>query len=97
MFQLPEDQRGHDRCSVFYFCTPNDDVVVNTLLEESPVLREAGVKMAHEGEDAPTSKEWSNEKIKIVGRNAVWDDAKEGQNTVVEKVGNLNVTTKWFR
>ena len=71
------------------------EVVINTLLDQSPVLREAGVGMAHTPENAPTSKEWSNERIKITGRNAVFEKAKDGENTVVEKVGK--VTTKWFR
>lgn len=91
----PVDQRGHNRCGVFYFCVPNDDVVINTLLEKSPVLREAGVKMAHLLENAPTSKEWSNGRIKITGRNAVWDKSAAGQKVVEEKVGK--VTTRWFR
>ena len=93
--QPPIDQQGHDRCSVFYFCLPNDNMVINTLLDQSPVLREAGVKMAHEEENAPTSKEWANGRIAITGRNAVFEKAKNGENAVVEKVGK--VTTKWFR
>ncbi len=95
VFEPPVDQRGHNRCSVFYFCVPNDEVVINTLLDQSPVLREAGVKMAHEPENAPTSKEWSNGRIKITGRNAVWDKKSAAENVTVEKVGK--VTTKWFR
>jgi isopenicillin N synthase-like dioxygenase len=95
VFQPPQDQRGHNRSGVFYFCVPNDDVVINTLLEESPVLREAGVKMSHEPENAPTSKEWSNGRIKITGRNAVWDKTNKGENVTIEKVGK--VTTRWFR
>jgi isopenicillin N synthase-like dioxygenase len=91
----PEDQRGHNRSSVFYFCVPNDDVVINTLLDQSPVLREAGVQMAHEPENAPTSKEWSNGRIKITGRNAVWDKKGQTEKVTVEQVGK--VTTKWFR
>ena len=89
----PADQKGHNRSSVFYFCVPNDDVVINTLLEESPVLREAGVKMAHKPEDAPTSKDWTNGRIKITGRNAVFD--QDNGKVAVEHVGN--VTTKWYR
>lgn len=92
----PADQRGHDRSSVFYFMVPNDEVVINTLLDESPVLRAAGVSMAHKPEDAPTSKEWCNGRIKITRRSAaVWDNVKEGENKVTEKVGN--VTTTWYR
>ncbi|KIW35448.1 uncharacterized protein PV07_02145 [Cladophialophora immunda] len=92
----PTDQRGHNRSSVFYFVVPNDEVVINTLLDQSPVLREAGVQMAHKPEDAPTSKQWCNGRIKITRQKAsVWDHAKEGENFVTEQVGN--VTTKWFR
>ena len=94
VFQPPRDQRGHDRSSVFYFCVPNDGVVINTLLDQSPVLREAGVTMAHAPENAPTSKEWSNGRIKITGRNAVFKDEKKQGDMVVEQVGK--VTTKWY-
>lgn len=89
------DQRGHNRCSVFYFCEPNDDVVINTLLDKSPILRDAGVQMAHKAKDAPTSKEWSNGRIKITGRSAAVSKAGEGEKMVVEKVGK--VTTKWYK
>ncbi|KAL7893032.1 Clavaminate synthase-like protein [Trichoderma sp. SZMC 28014] len=95
VFQPPQDQRGRERCSVFYFCVPNDEIVINTLLEQSPVLRDAGVEMAHELDKAPTSKEWSNGRIAITGRNAVWDKKGEDQNVTEEKVGS--VTTRWFR
>jgi len=94
----PADQRGRDRCGVYYFCLPNDDVVINTLLRESPVLREAGVAMAHEPGRAPTSKEWITSRIKITLQNRVWEgkgEGGEGVTTVVEKVGN--VSTTWFR
>lgn len=95
VFEPPADQRGHNRCGVFYFCVPNDDVVINTLLDESPVLRKAGVTMAHAPEDAPTSKEWSNGRIKITGRNAVWEKKGGDEKVTTEKVGK--VVTKWFR
>jgi isopenicillin N synthase-like dioxygenase len=90
----PQDQRGHDRSSVFYFSVPNDDVVINTLLDQSPVLRKAGVKMAHKPEDAPTSKEWVNGRVKITGKNTTFNST--GMNkTICEQVGK--VTTQWFR
>ncbi|KIM95454.1 hypothetical protein OIDMADRAFT_45286 [Oidiodendron maius Zn] len=78
----PSDQRGHDR------------IVINTLLEKSPILREAGVEMAHLPENAPTSKQWSSGRISITGRNAVFK-GKETQAVVEEKVGK--VSTKWFQ
>jgi isopenicillin N synthase-like dioxygenase len=92
VIEPPQDQRGHDRSSVFYFSVPNDDVVINTLLDRSPVLKKAVVEMAHKPEDAPTSKQWVSGRIKITGKNQDFD--KSG-NSVVEKVGK--VTTKWFR
>ncbi|KAI1614625.1 Clavaminate synthase-like protein [Exophiala viscosa] len=95
VFEPPVDQRGHNRSSVFYFCVPNDKVVINTLLDKSPVLREAGVEMAHLPKDAPTSADWSHGRIKITGRNAVWDKKGDGANVTVERVGT--VETKWFR
>ena len=68
---------------------------MHPVLAQLPVRLEAGVKMAHEPENAPTSKEWSNGRIKITGRNAVWDKKGNGENVAVEKVGK--VVTKWFR
>lgn len=89
----PKDQKGHDRCSVFYFVVPNKDVVINTILDQSPVLRQAGVTMAHKPGDAPTSEEWCTGRVKITGKG----DKFDGKNGVaeVEKVGK--VTTTWFR
>ncbi|KAK0730908.1 hypothetical protein B0H67DRAFT_474493 [Lasiosphaeris hirsuta] len=91
----PADQRGHDRCSIFYFCVPNDEVVINTLLQESPVLRAADVAMAHLPDKAPNSKDWANDRIKISLRNAVWAKTDEADNVIAETVGN--VATRWFR
>ncbi|KAF2101718.1 Clavaminate synthase-like protein [Rhizodiscina lignyota] len=90
----PRDQMGHDRSSVFYFTVPNDDVVINTLLDQSPVLREAGVAMAYAPEDAPTSKQWCNARVKLTGQSKQAANGKTG--TVVEKVIG-NVTTAWFK
>ncbi|KAK5658160.1 hypothetical protein OQA88_2133 [Cercophora sp. LCS_1] len=95
VIEPPADQRGRDRCGVFYFALPNDEVVINTLLDESPVLRDAGVKMAHEVDKAPTSKEWITNRIRITLQNAVWEGKSESDKTTVERVGN--VTTQWFR
>lgn len=90
----PADQRGHDRSSVFYFSVPNDDVVINTLLDQSSVLRKAGVELAHKPEDAPTSNQWVTGRVKITGQATMFEDKKDG-NIVEERVGN--VVTKWFR
>ncbi|KAH8898119.1 Clavaminate synthase-like protein [Thozetella sp. PMI_491] len=94
VIQPPEDQRGHDRSSVFYFVVPNDDVVINTLLDESPVLQRAGVKKWFEDGKAPTSKEWVNNRIRVTGQKTLFTEG-EKQNSVQQKIGN--VTTTWFR
>lgn len=90
----PADQRGHDRSSTFYFVVPNDDTVINTLLDESPILREAGVKKWFKDGEAPTSKEWVNNRIRVTGRKALFQEG-EKSNSVQQKIGN--VTTTWFR
>jgi isopenicillin N synthase-like dioxygenase len=92
--QPPRDQRGHDRSSTFYFVVPNDDVVINTLLDESPVLRKAGVEKWFEDGKAPTSKEWVNNRVRVTGRKTLFTKG-DGKNSEQEKIGN--VTTTWFR
>lgn len=94
VIQPPQDQRGHDRSSTFYFVVPNDEVIINTLLDESPRLREAGVKKWFEDGKAPTSKEWVNNRIRVTGQKALFKDG-EAAKTVQQKIGN--VTTTWFR
>ena len=90
----PQDQRGRDRSSVFYFSVPNNDIVINTVLDQSPVLRRAGVAMAHKLNEAPTSEGWVTGRVKITGKATIFDKEEDG-NIVEERVGN--VTTKWFR
>ncbi|KAJ5198169.1 uncharacterized protein N7498_007286 [Penicillium cinerascens] len=53
--QPPADQRNQDRCGLFYFVVPNNHVKINTLLDESPVLRRAGVERKFEPGTEPTS------------------------------------------
>ncbi|KAI0014955.1 hypothetical protein F4780DRAFT_766104 [Xylariomycetidae sp. FL0641] len=89
----PRDQMGHGRSGVFYFAIPNDEVVINTLLDRSPLLRGAGVAMAHAPGDAPTSKEWANGRIVLTAQTS-WGMEKDGE-AVTEKVGK--VTTTWFK
>lgn len=90
----PADQQGFDRSSTFYFVVPNDDVVINTLLDESPVLRAAGVKKWFADGEAPSSKEWVNNRIRVTGQKALFQDGQTGK-TVQQKIGN--VTTTWFK
>lgn len=94
VIQPPPDQQGHDRSSVFYFVVPNDEVVINTLLEESPVLREAGVKRWFDDGQAPTSKEWVNNRIRVTGQKALFQDG-EDKKSEQQKIGN--VTTTWYK
>lgn len=56
--QPPADQRNQDRCGAFYFVVPNDDVKINTLLDESSVLRAAGVERKFEPGTEPTSESY---------------------------------------
>lgn len=90
----PADQRDHDRSSVFYFVVPNDEVVINTLLEESLLLRRHGVKKWFKDTDAPTSSEWVHNRIKANLQKHVAANAGEGK-TSVQKIGT--VTTTWFK
>ena len=92
MHAPPKDQRNHTRCSLFYFASPNDEVKINTLLEESPVLREAGVKKWFEDGKEPTSGGYSKARISTVGKSAVH---KGGWKGVREEVVG-GVVTKWY-
>ncbi|KAL6251292.1 hypothetical protein RBB50_001500 [Rhinocladiella similis] len=92
--QPPEDQRNNDRSGVFYFVVPNDDVKINTLLEESPVLRRANVQQWFEDGKAPTSKEWVNNRVRVTGQKAFFK-SPSGKNSEKEQIGN--VTTTWYR
>jgi isopenicillin N synthase-like dioxygenase len=93
--QPPADQRGHDRSGFFYFTVPNDNVVINTLLEESPVLRRAGVQKWFKEGEAPTSKEWCNNRIRVTGQKALFQNKNADQNKEVEKIGTVETT--WYR
>ncbi|TFY69355.1 hypothetical protein EVJ58_g450 [Rhodofomes roseus] len=55
--QPPEDQRGYPRLGLYYFATPDDDVLL-VPHTESPVLQKVGVKRRFEDADAPTSEQW---------------------------------------
>lgn len=89
----PADQEGHDRSGVFYFAVPNDDIIVNTLLEESAVLRNAGIKRWFEDGKAPTSKEWVNSRVRATGQKTLFKTG-EAQKSEQERIGK--VTTTWY-
>ncbi|KAH0831823.1 2OG-Fe(II) oxygenase family oxidoreductase [Fonsecaea pedrosoi] len=90
----PTDQRNHDRSSVFYFVVPNDEVVINTLLEESPVLQRHGVRKWFKDGEAPTSSEWVHNRIKANLTAHVVAKHGEGK-TSVQNIGT--VTTTWYK
>lgn len=94
VIEPPPDQRGYDRSGFFYFVVPNDDVVINTLVEESPVLRKAGVKKWFKEGEAPTSKGWCNARIRATGQKTLFTDGN-AKNSEKEKIGG--VTTTWYR
>jgi len=57
----PNDQRNHERCGVFYFVVPNDDVFVETQMQ-SPVLQRAGIEPRPK-DQCTTSKVYSQARI----------------------------------
>jgi isopenicillin N synthase-like dioxygenase len=93
VIEPPRDQQGFDRSGFFYFTVPNDDVVINTLLEESPVLLKAGVKRWFKDGEAPTSKEWVNNRIRATGQKTLF--ANRDEKTEQQKIGS--VTTTWYK
>jgi isopenicillin N synthase-like dioxygenase len=85
--QPPEDQRNQDRCGLFYFVVPNDKVEINTLLDESPVLRAAGVPRRFEVGEQPTSEMYRKARIQAYGTSKVF--AGKGSGVQQEMVGGI--------
>ncbi|KAH6999406.1 Clavaminate synthase-like protein [Ilyonectria destructans] len=90
--QPPKDQRNQDRCGLFYFVVPNEEVKINTLLEDSPVLRAAGVERRFEPGTEPTSAQYRAARIGAYGTSALF--TKKGSGVQEEVVGG--VTTKHY-
>lgn len=85
----PKDQRNYERCGVFYFVVPNDDVVCGTQMQ-SPVLQRNGIKPRPDNE-VTTSKVYSQARIKNVGKTPVsMGGHKEGEYKV-ELVGGVSM------
>ena len=63
-------------------------------MDESPVLRRAGIKKWFQDGQAPTSKEWVNNRIRVTGQKTLFKNA-EGKNSEQQSIGK--VTTTWFR
>lgn len=85
--QPPADQRNQDRCGLFYFVVPNDEVKINTLLEESSVLREAGVKRKFEPGTEPTSKLYRSARIGAYGQTDLFKG--KGSGVQEEKIAGI--------
>jgi hypothetical protein len=66
---------------------PNDKVKVNTLLDESPVLREAGVERRFEPGEEPTSGMYRAARIGAYGTTAVF--TKKASGVQEEVVGGI--------
>jgi isopenicillin N synthase-like dioxygenase len=85
--QPPADQRNQDRCGLFYFSVPNDKVRVNTLLDESPVLRAAGVERRFEPGEEPTSEMYRAARIGAYGTTDLF--TKKSSGVQEEVVGGI--------
>ena len=80
VIQPPEDQRGHNRLGVFYFCYADDDVQLEPLIE-SPVLQRVGViRRVPEGK-APFMEAWRKARTAAYGTS----DLKKGPEEGVEE------------
>lgn len=85
--QPPPDQRNQDRCGLFYFVVPNDKVKINTLLEESSVLREAKVERKFEPGTEPTSEMYRSARIGAYGTTSLFTG--KGKGVQEEMVGGI--------
>ncbi len=82
--QPPEDQRGYTRLGVFYFCNPDNDVVLETVAD-SPVLEKLGIKRNFIDGKAPTAGTWLKGRIAAYGKSQL---KQSEQNGVEEEVLN---------
>ncbi|KIV90856.1 hypothetical protein PV10_05462 [Exophiala mesophila] len=89
--QPPPDQRNQDRCGLFYFVVPNDEVTINTLLEESSVLREAGVPRKFEPGTEPTSKMYRSARIGAYGQTDLFKGKGKGGGIQEETIAGIKL------
>ncbi|EXJ66710.1 uncharacterized protein A1O5_10382 [Cladophialophora psammophila CBS 110553] len=82
--QPPADQRTQNRCGLFYFVVPNEETKVNTLLEESPVLRAAGVERRFEPGTEPTSAMYRGARIGAYGTSSLFQG--KGSGVVIHRL-----------
>ena len=77
VIQPPEDQRGYTRLGVFYFCNPDNDVVLETVTG-SPVLERLGVKHSFIDDKAPTAGIWLKGRIAAYGKTQLQQSKQDG-------------------
>ncbi|KAI0089616.1 hypothetical protein BDY19DRAFT_993195 [Irpex rosettiformis] len=80
VIQPPEDQRGYTRLGVFYFCNPDNDVVLETV-SGSSVLERLGIKRSFIDDDTPTAGTWLRGRIAAYGKTQL----SQGQQKGVEE------------
>lgn len=81
VFQPPQDQRGHTRLGLFYFCTADDSTQL-VPLSESPVLQRVGITRRCPDEDAPTMAQYRVARTKAYGLSQL----QKKENGVEEQV-----------
>jgi len=74
--QPPQDQRGHKRLGVFYFCYADDDVKLEPL-SASPVLQRAGIKRRAEEGKEPLVGTWRSAWISAYGTSTLKKSTEE--------------------
>ena len=83
VIQPPTDQQKHTRVGVFYFCMPDDNVVLKPLEGISGVI--AGSNS--DGKKAPTMEEWRKGRTAAYGKSTLNAGDKAGvEEEVIEGV-----------
>ncbi|KAF7793433.1 hypothetical protein EIP86_004545 [Pleurotus ostreatoroseus] len=86
--QPPIDQRGLPRLGLFYFCMPDDDVVL-VPVRDSPVLEEVGIVRRVEDDKAPTAEALRKGRIQSYGQIKL--EKGPEANTEIEYVAGVMV------
>lgn len=86
--QPPIDQRGLARLGLFYFCMPDDDVVLAPV-KNSPVLEKVGVIRRVEDDKAPTAEALRKGRIQSYGQIKL--EKGPEANTEIEYVAGVMV------
>ncbi|EIW77844.1 Clavaminate synthase-like protein [Coniophora puteana RWD-64-598 SS2] len=75
--QPPADQQGYDRLGLFYFCMPDDDVVLEPV-SGSPVLDKIGIEAPFPDGRTFTAQQWRLARMTTYGRT----ELKKGEGNV---------------